>query len=199
MVDVSVEVALFARLSGYPVAFRQMPGNRQDHAHQLAYALSDALFGYFPASLEDPEHLEAFGHKSHYLAVPQPKMDPFLQTRSTGSRRSVVVQTSLAASIPVRYLATAAASSPGWQWDVVGSVDGTGSRLPENMRLHGVLPDPGPMLRNADVVISSAGHNAVVAAAESGKPVLLIPEARPHDEQLHFARALNRSAINAYL
>lgn len=197
MVDVSVEVALFARLSGYPVAFRRMPGDREDRGHQMAYSLADALFAYFPIELEDPSHLKKYGHKSHYLTAGEPTGNtPFAEAKRTkGSlRRRVVVQTSLASSIPLRHLARAAVESPEWDWDVVGSVSVDSTPLPRNLVLHGVLPDPAPVMVTADVIISSAGHNAVVAAANSHRPVLLIPEDRPFNEQHAFANALRSSA-----
>lgn len=190
MVDVSVEVAMFARLSGYPVAFRRMPGDRRDRAHELAYEIADALFGYFPAELEDPSHLAAFGNKSHYLGVPGSLPAPSDPAAAPSGRRRVLVQTSLASAIPARPLAAAAAASPGWLWEVAGAVEEDGTKLPENLLLHGVLPDPDRAMAAADLVISSAGHNAVAAAAASGRPVMLVPEERPHGEQLHFARAL---------
>ena len=200
IVDVSVEVALFARLSGYRVAFRRMPGKRNDAAHQMAYTHADAIFGYFPVGLEEPEHLMKYGSKSHYLAVAEPadRSSP-LDTHSsqqTGQQR-VVVQTSLAAAIPLRHLARAAAASPGWDWEVVGSVEPDGTPLPTNLKLHGVLPDPIPIMRSATVIVSSAGHNAVVAAASCNRPVLLVPEERPYAEQLAFALALQtRTSID---
>ena len=202
MVDVSVEVALFARLSGYRVAFRRMPGTRTDPAHRLAYCLADAIFGYFPSALEDQAHLEIFGRKSHYLGVPAPgNPSPGAERDSSppGNGPRVVVQTSLASSIPLRDVARAAAASPGWSWQIVGSVDPDGTPLPRNLVLHGVLPDPAPLMRTANLVISSAGHNAVVAAAACRRPVLLIPEKRPFAEQLAFARALHGKAGVALL
>lgn len=197
MVDVSVEVALFARLSGYPVAYRRMHGNRGDTAHQLAYAVSDVIFAYFPSALEHPEQLKSYGDKSHYLGTPgsagtrQPRVPV---PCAPADQRRVVVQTSLASSIPLRHLAAAAAASPLWQWEVAGAVAEDGTVSPGNLQLLGVLRDPGLALCNADVVISSAGHNAVAAAAASGTPVLLVPEPRPHEEQLEFARELWRAA-----
>lgn len=193
MVDVSVEVALFARLSGYRVAFRRMPGDRNDQPHQMAYSLADSIFGYFPVGLDDPGHLSRYAHKSHYLSVAEPKALPasvnpedFVPPR----RHRVVVQTSLASAIPLNYVARAAAASSEWDWDVVGSVEAGGTPLPANLQLHGVLSDPTPIMRAATVVISSTGHNAVVAAASCHRPVLLVPEERPYAEQLAFAVAL---------
>lgn len=194
MVDVSVEVALFARLSGYRVAFRRMPGVRTDKPHQMAYELADALFAYFPEGLEVPEHLEQFGHKSHYLAVAEPPTASTAGTVAPAGRRTVVVQTSLASAISLDQVARAAAESPGWDWAVAGSVEAARSALPPNLTLHGVVPNPLALMQSADVVATSAGHNAVVAAAACGRPVLLIPEERPFAEQHEFARSLHRTA-----
>lgn len=197
MVDVSVEVALFARLSGYPVAFRRMPGNREDQAHQLAYSLAEALFAYFPSDLEDPGHLEKFGHKSHYLSVaqlPQNALSADPIRFKPAQKPRVVVQTSLASTIRLDHVARAASKSPGWDWEVVGAVEAGGTPPPANLMLHGVLSDPLPIMRSADLIISSAGHNAVVAAASCHRPVLLVPEDRPFEEQHTFARSLNASA-----
>lgn len=196
MVDVSVEVALFARLSGYKVAFRRMPGVRTDKPHQMAYELADALFAYFPERLEEPDHLERFGHKSHYLAVAEPLTAdgvPATAARPPGPR-TVVVQTSLASSISLEQVAHAAAASPAWNWEVVGSVESARTALPRNLTLHGVVAQPRSFMQSADVVATSAGHNAVVAAAGCGRPVLLIPEERPFAEQREFARSLHRAA-----
>lgn len=194
MVDVSVEVALFARLSGYRVAFRRMPGHRNDKAHQLAYELADALFAYYPAELEDPKHLDSFGYKSHYLAVAEAQANTIASPLGQGGKRKVVVQTSLASAISLELVVRAANDSPDWNWEIVGSVESSPTALPPNVLLHGVVADPLPILRSADVIISSAGHNAVVAAASCHRPVLLVPEERPFAEQRAFAQTLQRNA-----
>lgn len=197
MVDVSVEVALFARLSGYPVAFRRMPGERRDRAHQMAYSLADVLFAYYPEGLEEETHLHEFGAKSHYLGISTPH--GFTANLRCGNPRMeerprVVVQTSLASSIQLHDVARAARETPGWDWEVVGSVDSAAMLPPKNMILHGIVPDPAPIMREANLIISSAGHNAVAAAAACRRPVLLVPEERPHDEQMSFVRALQTRA-----
>lgn len=199
MVDVSVEVALFAKLSGYRVAMRRMPGKRSDKAHAMAYGIVDALFAYYPQELEDAGHLERYAHKSHYLAVPRPATNLAESQDSSGSADAgtlpgkVVVQTSLGSSIGQADIVRAAACASQWSWEVLGSVNPDGSRIPENLRFHGVVPDPAPFLAQATVVITSSGHNAVSAAAACGRPVLLIPEERPFDEQRCYASMLQRA------
>lgn len=194
MVDVSTEVALFARLSGYPVALRRMPGTREDSAHELGYRVSDALFAYYPAAFESRAHQEMFGYKSHHLGMLEPQRVS-VSPRKLRSQ-SVVVQTSLASSIALQDLVAAASASPAWHWDVVGSVGGNANMvLPSNLHLRGVVPNPGMIMADASLIISSAGHNAVAAAAAARRPTLLVPEERPHDEQREFAKQLETAGI----
>ena len=48
VVDVSVEVALLARLCGAPVVVGAMPGERTDRPHTLAYDLAEAILAPWP-------------------------------------------------------------------------------------------------------------------------------------------------------
>ncbi|KAD3632940.1 glycosyl transferase [Arthrobacter yangruifuii] len=190
VVDVSVEVAVFARLAGYPVIHRRMHGERTDQAHRLAYESVHGLVAYFPEAVEDPAHLQAYGAKSTYVGMlaphtaPRPGLIPV-------QPRTVAVQTSLGGSgVPLEDVFAAARQTPGWQWEVLGHAAGAPGEVPVNVSLPGVVADPGPRLAAADVVITSAGHNAVAAAAAARRPALLIPEPRPFREQAVFASSL---------
>lgn len=201
MVDVSIEVALFARLSGYRVALRRMPGKRTDKAHKMGYAIADALFAYFPEALEEAKHLAEYGPKSYYFKTPQPVAtsavdlnESIPKRHSSSDRRRVVVQTSLGALVGLSNIAHAARSSPLWSWDVLGVIREDTEFMPANLTLHGIVQDPSQIMAKADVVLTSTGHNAVAAAAACGKPVLLIPEERPFDEQRSYAQMLQQSA-----
>ncbi len=48
VVDVSVEVALLARLHGVPVLTLAQPGRRRDSAHTLGYAVSEQILAPWP-------------------------------------------------------------------------------------------------------------------------------------------------------
>ncbi|MET1034031.1 MAG: hypothetical protein ABWX68_02165, partial [Arthrobacter sp.] len=193
LVDVSVEVAVFARLAGYPVIFRRMPGRRVDDAHRLAYDAASRLVAYYPSALEDPEHLAAHGARSTYLGMvaPAPLRGPAGAGAASGTghagagvagagagagvteipggrpggHRRVVVQTSLGGSVGLGGIARAAAATPDWDWMVAGNGEARGGTAPPNLRLLGVVPDPARLMESADVVVTSAGHNAIAAAA----------------------------------
>lgn len=196
VVDVSVETALFARLSGYPVIHRRMHGERTDAPHRLAYDSVHGLIGYFPEQLDDASHLAAYGTKSTYPGMLAPVSAPPAGTVPVRPR-TVAVQTSLGGSgVPLEDVLAAARTTPDWNWTVMGRTAGSSvagsSRLPlpANVDLPGVVADPGPVLAASDVIITSAGHNAVAAAAAARRPVLVIPEPRPFREQESFAGAL---------
>ncbi len=200
MVDVSVEVALFARLSGYRVALRRMPGTRTDTPHKVGYEVADALFAYYPKSFEDPAHLAQYGSKSHYLPTPPSarylpgsSQNSTPDTSASSMPRRVAVQTSLGASLSLTEIANAAALTPNWSWNVLGSVHRDTQKIPQNLCLHGTVPHPEYWMSKADVIVTSTGHNAVVAAAVCRKPVVLIPEERPFDEQRSYAHMLCRA------
>nr|WP_231713276.1 glycosyltransferase [Arthrobacter sp. zg-Y769] len=72
----------------------------------------------------------------------------------------------------------------------MGHTAGAAGTVPPNVSLLGVVADPGPRLAAADVIVTSAGHNAVAAAAAARRPALLVPEPRPFREQAAFAESL---------
>lgn len=193
IVDVSAEAAVFARLSGYPVLYRRMPGDRWDPAHEAAYAAATGLFAYYPRELEDSSFLERFGHRTQYLGMLAPSRESGAATDRPGGK-VITVQTSLGGNgVSAVELAEAARSCPDWQWNVVGLSTGSAD-LPSNVRLLGVLADPTSALARADIIITSAGYHAVAAAAAAGRPTILVPEERPFAEQATFARALQATA-----
>lgn len=196
IVDVSVEAAVFARLCGYPVLYRRMPGHRTDTPHQTAYAASGELFAYYPRSLEDPAYEAHFGNRTEYLGMLEPAGGESAGPAG-GSRHGnvVAVQTSLGgAGVGITDLTRAARLCPAWQWEVMGVTAGDQTHLPGNLRLLGVVDDARLRLETADLIITSAGHHAVAAAAAANRPTILVPEERPFDEQLCFARALGATA-----
>lgn len=194
VVDVSVETAVFARLAGYPVIHRRMHGDRTDAAHRLAYDAVNGLMAYFPESLETSAHLEEYGTKSTYLGMLAPESGP----RAAALPRTVAVQTSLGGTgVRLTDVLAAARATPDWTWRVMGRTSGAVLEVPANVELLGVVAEPAPLLAAADVLVTSAGHNAVAAAAAARRPALIIPEPRPFREQERFAEALAAAGATA--
>lgn len=181
VVDVSVEVAALARLTGTPVVTVVLPGKRRDPAHRLCYTLADAMLAPWPAPVSgilldgDSSWRRKIRHVGAFS-----RFDGRASQCITGTpRHSVLVLLGSGGSaISGQDLRQAAAATPGWRWAALG---GTTGRWTE---------DPWTALCQADVVVTHAGLNSLAAVAAARKPAIVVPQARPHDEQVMTARAL---------
>lgn len=183
VVDVSVEVATYARLMGVPVVVMALPGDRSDPAHQLGFSLAEAILAPWPAGLGDldrdlrpwADRVRHVGGLSRFAG--RPHTDPARGAR----RRVLVLQGEGGTSSGVADVARAAAATPDWDWHRLGP--GAWSE------------DPWPQLCAADVVVTHAGLGALADVAAAGSPAVVIPEDRPHDEQRATARALAAAGL----
>jgi hypothetical protein len=179
VVDVSVEVALLSRLHGVPVVTVVLPGRRTDAAHLLGFDVSTHLVGMWPetapnmlpglpASIRD--RVRPVGAVSRYpVRAPGP--------RRPGPPRVLLMTGSGGDDLSAEHIAGAQRQSTGWEWTVLGD--------------HGRWEeDPSAALYDADVVVSNAGQNSLAEIAAARKPAIVIPQARPHEEQRTSAGAL---------
>ncbi|WP_299531362.1 glycosyltransferase [uncultured Streptomyces sp.] len=186
--DVSVEVALLARLLGVPVVVAAMRGDRSDAAHRLGYDIADALLAPWPADLPEPGWPSRWSAKTVHTGAfsrydGRHDGDRAGSRAGDGRRRVLVVQGAGGSDLSDAQLTSAAAASPGWRWDVLG-----GPGRPWD-------PDPWPRFLAADVVVTHAGQNAVAECAAARRPAVVIPQDRPHDEQRATARALHTAGL----
>lgn len=179
VVDVSVEVAMLARLMGVPAISVVLPGKRDDPAHRLGYALADTLIAPWPASMsaillgDEPEtaRIRAVGAISRFDGrAPEPAV--------SGRPSVLVLNGSGGSEVTVDRVREATAATPGWTWTTLGGPAGPW------------LDDPWPALCGADVVVTHGGMNAIADVAAARKPAVVLPQARPHGEQLATGRAL---------
>jgi hypothetical protein len=183
VVDVSVEMALLARLCATPVVTVRLSGDRSDPAHLNAFAGSEALLAPFHARLDDsaPDWVRA---RTTYFA---PRAE---HVREAGAG-VFYVHGRGGPPLDGRLLAQAASATPDRVWTAVGPViapDG----LPSNLRIEGWVDDVASRIMNAGVVIGGAGDGLVDAVLSGGRPFVCLPEARAYDEQVAKARALAR-------
>jgi hypothetical protein len=180
VVDVSVEVAVFVRAMGIPVAVIAMPGDRSDRPHQLAYDLSTTLIATWPASARDTRWPDTWHHKTLYTGAFSRYDDrPRLSRVSPSPRRRVAFFGGCGGVDVTRYqVSQAVDATPDWDWDLIGVPGGTW------------VKDPWPLLCRADVIVTHAGQNAVAEVAAARRPAIVIPQTRPHHEQAATARQL---------
>lgn len=196
VVDVSVEVALLARLHGVRVASVVQPGERGDPAHKLGHQVSTVLLAAWPqgaagmASGLDPwteARIEAVGAVSAQPISTRPSWAQAASSSSApsatahGRPRVLVLAGAGGSGFAESDLARAQSQTAGWRWDVIGGARGRW------------VHDVATLLRAATVVVAHAGQGALADVSAARTPAIVIPQARPHAEQLHTARHLERS------
>jgi predicted glycosyltransferase len=195
IVDVSVEVALLARLFGVPTIYMRQRGSRFDTAHSLAYASASRLLAPYPAELEEPDMPAEWALKTDYAGLIS------RYARSLAPRRSdnhcvTVITGHGGTELTVARLAAVARRCPEWQWTVIGPIaDDADIPLPANLHLKGVVHDPSPWLGSAQVVVGSAGDNLVSEVANLRCRFICVPESRPFGEQQSIGRLLAAAGL----
>lgn len=193
VVDVSVEVALLARLFGVPVIVVAQPGTRTDRPHRLAYDLADRLLAAWPKQSElqwPPNWVE----KTIYLGALSRFDGLHVPLSAVSARRVVALWGSGGIDIGADDLRAAARATPDWHWHVLGP-GGPSDAGPPNLNWLGWVDDVWSELIAAEVVVTHAGQNAVAEVAAARRPAIVVPQERPHGEQFATAATLRRLGI----
>lgn len=190
VVDVSVEVALFARLLALPTLVFRLAGTRTDLPHLEAFRSADRLIAPFPEALDAagvPDWVRAKTDYAGFLGRPVPE-----RAAEPGDGGPIVVVFGRGGhGGNLAELAAAARAVPERAWHVLGPVAGEGAR-PENLHLHGWVADVDAWIARAGLVVGGAGDGVVAAVAARAKRFVCLPEARAYGEQVEKARALAR-------
>jgi hypothetical protein len=167
LVDVSVEVAMLARLCGTPFAYVRQSGRRDDPPHQLAYGWAAGLLAPF-FEWQEVGWASAWirGRTGYVGAVTRfdGESRPALTERG---RRVLVLGEGTTEIAPT--LTTAA---PDWEVLVAGA----GGIDPDAVDLE--------LLASCAVVVAPAGANTVAEAAFACSGLVCLPRERPFGEQL---------------
>ncbi|MBR0656239.1 glycosyltransferase [Plastoroseomonas arctica] len=185
VVDVSVEVAMLARLCSTPVLYVRLAGKRDDPPHLAAFGAARALLAPYPAAIEATDTPSWVRHRTFHAG--------FLTASSARSRpgKHIAVVFGRGGSGGDREALIAAASAvPERQWNVLGPVSPGASRLPDNLALLGWRDDVVEILAGAAVVVGGGGDGLLAEVAALGKRFICLPEPRPFDEQVAKAERL---------
>jgi hypothetical protein len=174
VVDVSVEVLLLTRLHGIPTVAVVLPGRRDDPAHRLGLGVAEALVGFWPRSARGmtpglPDDLA--DRLVPVGALSRHPVRPVLPSRPHGERSVALLLGSGGHDVGADDVRAAQRATPDWRWTVLGADRGTW------------VEDPSAVLAGADVVVTHAGQNALAETAAARRPAVVLPQARPHDEQ----------------
>lgn len=190
VVDVSVEVALLARLLGVPTIVVAQRGARHDDAHRLAYRQAAAVVAPWSAESDLPGDLPGeaavrfVGAISRFdgrrFSPPTPGGDVLLLVGAGGHE------------LTGEAVGAAAASTPERTWHVAGGPGGAGAG---NVVDHGMGADVARLLDACSVVVGTAGGNVVAEVAAARRPFVCLPQPRPFDEQARQAQALSSLGV----
>ncbi len=184
VVDVSVEVAVLARLHGTPVVTVALPGRRDDPAHELAFDVSSAIIAAWPPEAEGMlagltaaarERLRPVGAIGRYA----PDRTPGDRARTT---RRVLVLSGAGGDDFSGPLAAGSSHADDWEWTHLGGSSGRW------------IEDPWNDILSSDVVVTHAGEGILAEVSAARRPAIVLAQRRPHDEQSTTAGVLGRSA-----
>lgn len=178
VVDVSVELAVLARLHGVPVISVVLPGRRDDPAHRLGFDVADELVGFWPEVSAD--FLTGLPDLTRQRVRPLGAMARFPVNADppASGREALVLLGSGGHGISAGMLQRAREQTPAWSWTILSPEDGRWS------------DDPWSQLLAATVVVTHAGESAVAEVAAARRPAVVLPQQRPYDEQVVTAAVL---------
>ena len=183
VVDVSVEVALLARLCGVPTVVVAMPGSRLDRPHRLAYDSATALLAPWPEGAHTRDWPASWRDKAWCVGgISRFDGRQAASVRLAGNsvrRRVLVLWGSGGRTAGGDAVAAARAATPDWDW-----LERDPASSPS--------PDLWTELATADVVVTHAGQNAVAEVAAARRPAVVVAQSRPFGEQEATAAAVDR-------
>nr|WP_197381156.1 glycosyltransferase [Mycolicibacterium mengxianglii] len=186
VVDVSVEVATFTRLLGVPVIVVAQPGKRVDQPHLLVHRMADHIIAPWPRDLCMPPWLRSYDSKTSYvggISRFDGRERPQLSRGSGGAARVLVLGGAGGSTLDAETVAALAAEQPSYHWSSLGVPGGPWTS------------DPWPQICAADVVVGHGGQGCVADIAAAERPAVIIPQARPFDEQQMTARVLQQHQL----
>lgn len=188
IVDVSVEVAMLARLASVPVLYVRLAGDRTDPAHLEAFRSAHALIAPFPRNLEAEGTPDWVRDKTRYCPGLTAKPD-----RDTNEGGPVLIVAGRGGdAFDGEKIADAARTCPQVQWRAIGPV--TPPRdCPSNLTLAGWTDRADREIARALIVVGAAGDGLVTAVLAAEKPFICIPQPRPFDEQVATATGLDQA------
>lgn len=209
--DVSVEVALLARLHGIPVVVVAQPGRRDDEAHRLAYRIADRVIGFWPAGFDvlqaaEPlgERFAAVGALSRFTVAERADVGttsgsdgaPDVPGEGNPDDEGLPLDNLLAPDLgEILVFSGTGGSGPGALNAVVRAAR---AALPDRHFTELVDASAAQVetaLARASLVFSHCGQNAVAEIASARVPAVLVAEERPFAEQESMASALAGSDL----
>lgn len=187
VVDVSVEIAMLARIASTPTVYVRLSGVRADLPHLEAFRGARAILAPFHADLDEPTVVPWVRAKTRYCPG-------LTRQRQAGNVHDDVVLCVFGkGGIPGDYnaLASAAIATPELRWRVIGPVTAPSCEAPPNLTILGWVETAEDEIAGAGVIIGAAGDGLVTSALAANRPFICLAEPRPFSEQISKARRLD--------
>ncbi|MDF0541425.1 glycosyltransferase [Sphingobium sp. H39-3-25] len=186
VIDVSVEVAMLARLASVPVVYVRLNGERTDTPHLEAFRGAVALLAPFHQDLEISATPPWVREKTRYL----PGVTVASAPKASNAEATILIVVGRGGQAgDGEVFAQAARCSPQWRWRVIGSCS-MPHHPPSNLEILGWVRDPDREIAHASLVVGAAGDGLVGSVLAADRPFICIAEDRPYDEQRATARRL---------
>ena len=185
VVDVSVEIAMLARLAATPTVYMRLNGRRDDTAHLDAFRGALALLCPFAEPLDAPETPAWVRRKTLYV----PGLTGLASTQAARGDVVLVVVGKGGDVGDGAQIAEAALAQPDVRWRIAGPVSDIPNR-PPNLTVLGWSENISDEIAAAGVVVGGAGNGLVNAVLAAGRPFICLPEPRPYEEQSSTATRL---------
>ena len=185
IVDLSVEVAMLARLCATPTVYVRLAGARWDAAHLDAFRGALALLAPFDPRCEEADVPDWVRAKTFYSRG----LGSFPPAAARADNVVLVAFGGGGSRTTVGDLEDAAHATPDRRWRAIGPIDSPPPAAP-NLDIAGWVDHADEEIGSAGVVVGGAGDGVLGAVAAFGKPYVCIPEDRPFAEQSAKAKAL---------
>jgi hypothetical protein len=190
VVDVSVEVAMLARLTSTPTVYVRLSGSRRDRPHLDAFRAAVAVIAPFHRDLDDKDLADWVRDKTIYL--------PGLSRARTGSvapgNTILVVGGKGGSAFKGNDIAAAAIATPEEKWSVIGPVT-PAEDVSSTLSISGWVETADEDIANAGIVVGHAGDGLTSAVIATGRPFICLPQPRPFDEQTLKAKRLEALGV----
>jgi len=192
IIDVSVEVAMLARVSSIPYAYVRLQGDRNDLPHINAFEGSTFLIAYFPKEMESNKTPDWVKSKTIYLGFISKYMFESTSVRRpskycSNGKPNLLYLSGFGGTKTIDF------SSIGQFYNIYVVGPGSVCSVCSIYAHIGVVECTRAFIVHADIIVAGCGSNTTSEILALGKRFIAIVEDRHYDEQKMMAEGLQRN------
>ncbi|WP_293880723.1 glycosyltransferase [Sphingobacterium sp. UBA1498] len=193
IVDVSVEIALLARLCGIPTVVVRQHGDRSDTPHSLAYESASLLLAPYAKSMAQDIEKE-FMPKTFYSGGFSKYSGMSIEENSSSENQIAIFFGQGGTCFDWPLIAQIRRDLPQTSnLHILGTIQNY--KAIDGVSYYGNSKDAYHILKNCGIVISNAGHNCIMELGDLRKKIICIPAERPFEEQKIKVKLLENAGV----